>query len=99
MHLENVVKGYAEVYFEDKECAGCVQLEEIDVGIDYKKDELMTAKRWFAYKAVKPSNLSAFSASWGRSSYLRVGRFNTGYETRRDAINALAYVCGVDISE
>lgn len=96
MHLKNVEKGYAEVYFEDKECAGCVQLEEIDVGIDYKKDELMTAKRWFAYKAVKPSNLST---SWRRSSYLRVGRFNTGYETRRAAINALAYVCGVDISE
>ena len=40
MHLKNVEKGYAEVYFEDKECAGYVQLEEIDVGIDYKKDEL-----------------------------------------------------------
>lgn len=96
MHLKNVEKGYAEVYFEDKECAGYVQLEEIDVGIDYKKDELMTAKRWFAYKTVKPSNLST---SWRRSSCLRVGRFNTGYETRKDAIKALADDCGVDISE
>ena len=96
MHLKNVEKGYAEVYFEDEKCAGYVQLEEIDVGIDYKKDELMTAKRWFAYKTVKPSNLST---SWGRLRYLRVGRFNTGYETRRAAINALAYDCGVDISE
>lgn len=96
MRLKNVEKGYAEVYFEDKECAGYVQLEEVDVGIDYKKDELMTAKRWFAYKTVKPSNLSA---SWERLRYLRVGRFSTGYETRRDAINALAYDCGVNISE
>lgn len=96
MRLKNVEKGYAEVYFDDKECAGYVQLEEINVGIDYKKDELMTAKRWFAYKTVKPSN---WSASWGSLRYLRVGRFNTGYETRRAAINALAYDCGVDISE
>lgn len=98
MHLKNVEKGYAQVYFEDEKCAGYVQLEEVVADVDFQKDEVVTVKRWFAYKYFNKSFNWKNGICYVRDG-LRVGRFNTGYETRKDAIKALAFEYGVDISE
>lgn len=98
MHLKDIKKGYAQVYFEDEKCAGYVQLEEVVADVDFQKDEVVIVKRWFAYKYFRKP------IDWGKNIIyvldgLRVGRSHTGYETRKDAIKALAFEYGVDISE
>lgn len=80
--LENVQKGYAEVYFEETGDVGYVQIEELVDHIDYDKDEIVKVKRWIAYKAVKPFF----------RPYLVVGK-RTGYKTRKEALDALSEDC------
>jgi len=57
VRLSNIQPGYCEVYYyknSDKaeNCPifeGCVSLQDLTIGADFEKDEIKTAKRWFAF--------------------------------------------------
>lgn len=82
--LENVLKGYAEVYYPEYDRLGFVRTNEYVSWTDFEKDVIHKVDRWETFLHFYPS--------WGISSYENIGR-NTGYRTRTEALEALdAYV-------
>ena len=77
--LENVGKGYAEVSF--KYGWGYVAKKEYVVRTDFDKDEIKYAYRWkpHVYRNAPFGDVSRF---------LAIGRL-TGYQTRKEAVEAL----------
>ena len=77
-HLENIQKGYAEIYFDENNHCGYVHVEEFVKWTDFEKDKVHYVKRWvpFLYIGV------------GVNGYSSVGR-ETGYATREEAIAGL----------
>lgn len=57
IRLSNIQPGYCEVYYyknSDKaeNCPifeGCVSLRDLNIAVDFEKDEIKTVKRWFAF--------------------------------------------------
>lgn len=57
IRLANIQPGYCEVYYyknSDKEenrpiYEGFVSLRDLDIAVDFEKDEIKTVKRWFAF--------------------------------------------------
>lgn len=57
IRLSNIQPGYCEVYYyknSDKEenrpiYEGFVSLRDLDIAVDFEKDEIKTVKRWFAF--------------------------------------------------
>lgn len=77
-HLENVQKGYAEVYFDENDYCGYVHVERFVKWTDFEKDEIHCVNRWVPY----------LRTGFGFNGYSSVGR-ETGYATRKEAIEAL----------
>lgn len=77
-HLENVQKGYAEIYFDENKHLAYVQTDKFVKWTDFEKDEIHYVKRWVPYLRV----------GFGLNGYSQVGR-ETGYATRKEAIEGL----------
>ena len=77
-HLENVMKGYAEIYFDENKYLAYVHTEKFVKWTDFEKDEIHYVKRWVPYLCI----------GVGTNGYSRVGRI-TGYATRKEAIEGL----------
>lgn len=78
--LENVQKGYAEVYWSNYDQMGFVREEPYISWTDFDKDVIHEVNRWEAWLY---SN-----AWWGINGYDNVGR-QTGYRTREEALEFL----------
>ena len=77
-HLENIQKGYAEIYFDENNHGGYVHVEEFVKRTDFEKDEIHYVQRWVPY----------LYTGFGLNGYTQAGRI-TGYTTRKEAIEAL----------
>lgn len=77
-HLENVQKGYAEIYFDETKYLAYVHIEKFVKWTDFEKDEIHYVRRWVPYLRV----------GVGLNGYSQVGR-KTGYATRKEAIEGL----------
>ena len=57
IRLSNIQPGYCEVYYyknsdKDENCPifeGFASLRDLDIAVDFEKDEIKTVKRWFAF--------------------------------------------------
>lgn len=92
--LQNVQKGYAEVFCypegDSDETTlldwGYVSIEKIPYKADFEKDIIYYKKRWCIYLNYSADN------SWG-SPFIKIGR-KTGYETRKEALKGFHdWVC------
>lgn len=77
-HLENIQKGYAEIYFDENDYLADVQVDTFVKWTDFEKDEIHYVQRWVPY----------LYTGFGLNGYSQVGRI-TGYTTRKEAIEAL----------
>lgn len=77
-HLENVQKGYAEIYFDETKYLAYVHIEKFVKRTDFEKDEIHYVRRWVPYLRI----------GFGFGGYSQVGR-ETGYATRKEAIEGL----------
>ena len=77
-HLENIQKGYAEIYFDENNHCGYVHVEKFVTWTDFEKDEIHYVKRWVPYLQI----------GIGLNGFSQVGRI-TGYATRKEAIEGL----------
>lgn len=87
LKMENIQKGYAEVYFPDSgKAAGYVHTEEFVVFTDFENDIIHRTERWVPYAWMGGGSvLEALGSSPGFS---KVGR-TTGYSKRKHALRAL----------
>ena len=80
--LENVSKGYAEVWSEEHDTRwGVIERLTFIDHTDFEKDEIYEVKRWVAGTYWVESN-------YAFAGFYPVGR-KTGYRTRKEAIEAL----------
>lgn len=77
-HLENVQKGFADIYFDENKHLAYVHTEEFVKWTDFEKDEIHYVRRWVPYLYIGS----------GLNGYSPVGR-ETGYATREEAIEGL----------
>lgn len=91
--LQNVQKGYAEVFYypegDSDETTlldwGYVCIEDIPYKTDFEKDIIYYKKRWCIYL-----NFKTFSYG---DPFIQIGR-KTGYKTRKEALKAFReWVC------
>ena len=87
--LENVTKGYAEVYYYPDDDAkeerllysGYVTLRGVPVKADFHNDTIEYVKRWFA--------ALYFGRGYGLNGFELVGRTHTGYASRSLALRGI----------
>lgn len=77
-HLENVQKGFADIYFDENNHLAYVHIEKFVKWTDFEKDEIHYVERWVPYLHV----------GFGHNGFCQVGR-ETGYATRKEAIKGL----------
>lgn len=76
--LMNVMKGYAEIYFDENNYLAYVHEDSFVKWTDFEKDEIHYVNRWVPYLHI----------GVGLNGYSPVGR-ETGYATRKEAIEGL----------
>lgn len=76
--LMNVMKGYAEIYFDENNYLAYVHEDSFVKWTDFEKDEIHYVRRWVPYLHI----------GVGLNGYSPVGR-ETGYATRKEAIEGL----------
>lgn len=76
--LKNVMKGYAEIDFDENNHLAYVHEDRFVKWTDFEKDEIHYVRRWVPYLYIGA----------GLNGYSPVGR-ETGYATRKEAIEGL----------